>query len=260
MGGRLDRKTWIALGVSFVLTWVLMKWISLFEAEMEFSYFFSTWFLTWVPGCMGLIAAKYEKIKIPILSEPIPILLCSFLIAWLLGVCIVSQSDSFSSDHLFIKLFIFYPACSLLNMIHVCGFVIFWWGYLYKKLEQLHPFITLLIIGVSSGLWYAPVILMESGYCAEHCLEAIVKMSLLMIVVSPLMFYLRLNGKNIFAPALFFSTLTMSEILRNDFQDSLVEGVIGFRGITALFVCSCITLLLLWKQGAFARERKQKAG
>lgn len=258
MGVRLDRKTWIALGMSFVLTWVLMKWILLFEAKMDFSYFLSTWFLTWVPGCIGLIAAKNEKIKIPILSEPIPILFCSFLIAWLLGICTAFQSDSFSSDHLFIKLFIFYPACSLLNMIHVCGLAIFWWGYLYKKLEQLHPFIALLIIGISCGLWYAPLIMMESGYCKEHCLETLVKITLLVIVASPLMFYLRRKGKNIFAPALFFSTLTMSEILRNDFQDSLVEGVIGFRGITMLFVCSCITIMLLWKQGALAREQKQK--
>lgn len=251
----MDRKSWLALAITFALAWILMKWITLAGGKMRVSYFFCILFFTWIPGCIGLIAAKFERIKIPILSEPIPILLLSYFFALFLGIWINYRPGH--EAHWFFDLVVLYPLCSLIWVINVCGATIFWWGYLYQKLEKFHPLLAMLIIGVSWGLWYAPLILMAEGYYyARHRVEGIVMMTLLTTVVSPLMFYFRRNGKNIFAPALFFAALIASEMFGSEFgKDDLIDGVTGIYGIKVLLFFSCIALALLWKQGALKRQQ-----
>lgn len=253
----MDRKSWLVLAITFALSWILMKWIVFADGNMRVSYFFCIFLFTWIPGCIGLIAAKLEGIRIPILSEPIPILLLSYFLALFLGIWINYRPGH--EAHRFFELLVLYPLGSLIWVINVCGATIFWWGYLYKKLEKLHPLLTMLVIGVSWGLWHAPLILMAEGYYYEkHPLEGIAMMTLLTTAVSPMLFYLRRNGKNIFAPALFFAGLIASEMFSPEFgKNDLIDGVTGLYGIKVLLFFSCIALAFLWKQGALKKASSE---
>jgi len=141
------------------------------------------------------------------------------------------------------------------------GGLIFWWGYLHKKLEKTAPLANMLIIGIVWGLWYAPLILFEEYHYAKHPLGGVVMMPLFTIVLSPLMLYFKHKGRGILIPAIFFATLHISATFRSKFHwnygNDLIDGVTGIKGIIVLFFCSCVALILLWKQGALNTQAKQ---
>jgi hypothetical protein len=258
----MDRKTWIALGIVFSMTWLAMWMMSLFEVQMCAYYFLALWLLPCIPGCIALIFSWAEKLEIPFPEGRFPSHSVACLLAWILGVYISYNSASHDGSW-FLDLFFVYPLLSLLfNGIGALGLSLFWWGYFYKKLNKWHPLRALLLIGILSGLWCAPLVLLADGYYfRDHRLAGLVLMPLFNIAISPLMFYFRYKSGSIIAPALFFALLEGSHSLGSGIYptDSLTHGPSGIPGITVLAVCSCIALGLLWLQGAFGKQKNRVA-
>lgn len=253
----MDLKSCVAIGLAFLITWALVIKIELAEG-MCASYFVAVWFLTWVPGIIAFIFARFEGFKIPIFKGANSVFFRALLMAICLGVCVnfrPNLSDGWASGIFFL---LFYPIAILIGAVHAIGETTFWWGYIYKKLEHLHPIKTLLIIGVMWGLWHAPLILMTSGYFYDkHRLEGVAIMPLFTLVLSPLMLYFRRKGGCVLTPTIFYGAILITDFLRAEryHNNDLIDGIHGIHAIEVLFVCSCVALFFLWKEGAFKQQK-----
>jgi hypothetical protein len=256
----MDRKTWIALGILFAATWIAMWMMFLFEAQMRAFYFLGLWLLTWIPGCLAIICSLMEKLEIPFPAGRFRFYLSACLLAWILGIYI-GYNPAHQEGSWFLDLFFVYPLFSLLfNGISAFGSSLFWWGYLYKKLEKWHPLLTLLLIGTLSGLWCTPLVLLGNGYYFDnHRIAGLVMLPVFHIAISPMMFYFRYKTGSMLAPALFFALLEGSYCLcAQDYPAHfLSDGPISIPGLKILSVCSCVTLGFLGWQGVLFRQKSR---
>ena len=254
----MDRKGYIVLGTLFVITWSLVKLISLHALEMRAFSFIAIFGVMWIPGIFALVVNKYEKLHIPFFGELNGNTLVAFLTAYLIGVFTSYNPNNNYTNFLDTQLLFPLLACPL-GIFTSWGGIFFWWGYLYKKLSHLHPLIVILIVGVTWSLWHAPFILLcDWMYYTTYPVKGLASASLAIILLSPVLFYFRWQGNNVFNPALFLWVLF--GVLGSSYDDGEIEErIIGAKGIIVMSVCACISLALLWKQGAFKKTQLTSA-
>lgn len=253
----MDLKSWVVIGLTFVATWVLMIKIELADG-MRASYFVAIWFLTWIPGIIAFIFARLEGFKIPVFRGANHFFFRALLLAMCLGFCINFRPSPDGGWIGSVFFLFFYPIAILIGMVHAIGTTAFWWGYIYKKLEHAHPIKLLLTIGISWGLWHAPLILLSDGYYyIGHGLEGVWTMSLFTLSISPLMLYFRRKGQCVLVPTIFYGAILVTDYFHTEgnFANDLVDGIHGLQAIEVLFACSCVALFLLWKEGIFSRQK-----
>lgn len=256
----MDFKSVLVIGLVYLITWILMIKIEMAEG-MCASYFVAIYFLTWIPGVFALVFSRLEGFKIPIFKGANSFFFRVLLLAMGIGVCIIFSPNIMPANERVgnISFILLYPIVILIGAVQAIGETVFWWGYIYKKLEHLHPIKTLLSIGVLWGLWHAPLILMVSGYIYDaHRVTGLAMMPLFTLAISPLMFYFRRRGRCVLVPAIFYCVVNFSDFLLDQCchnNNDLIEGIHGLPAIEVLFACSCVALFLLWREGAFKRHK-----
>ncbi len=226
----MDLKSWLVISLIYVIKCILMIKIESAE-EISISYLGAICVSTWIPGAIALVVAQLEYFKIPIVCAANHCFSRILLSAICIGMVMLVGKESYiyAVPYQFVILF---------GVLQAICETLFWWGYVYKKLEYLHPIRMFLIIGLLWGLWHTPEVLMVSSskHDLSHIMEVMAAL-LYFLAASPLMLYFRLKGRSILVPAIFYY--------------AMIEGARGLQPMIVLSVCSCVALFLLWKDGAF---------
>jgi hypothetical protein len=254
----VDKWSRSALALSFLLTGVLALFLhQRIDVISPYLFPFYVWLLTWIPGAIGLIFARLEGFKIPVFRLPNKLFVGASLSALFIAlvVCYLRCEDdaAFRHPNLTVNL-ILYPLIGLtLSMQAALGESIFWWGYLYAKWGGMRPLRGLLIIGVSWGLWQAPLILTAGYNYYDHRLVGTWMMPLYTMILAPLMLFLRKRGQCVMVPAAFYGTLNLAATMPSQVRDNahdLVDGPMGIIGMMVLLLCACVALVYLYQQSS----------
>jgi len=130
------------------------------------------------------------------------------------------------------------------NAIAAFGEEAGWRGYLLRHLLPLGFWRASLIIGTVWGLWHAPLILLGHNY-PQHPVLGVFMMTLWTILLTPVLNYITLRAKSVFAAAIFHGTLNGTlglSILYLRGGSDLTAGATGVAGMLALGIMN----LLLW--------------
>ena len=266
---------------TFSIAWVVGNFF-LFQSgklpmEVTRYYISAFFFITmWIPGIVGLVLAKKEKIKLKIIGMTPLYLLLALAIPIVITVAILGVNMLFSpmkmtqqlaqsfgdffnmsmKDQIFsiasasgaVILVIF-----TINALFALGEEILWRGYLLEKLKHISFWKQSLVIGIAWGAWHAPLILLfQYNYPAAPYI-GVAMMILVCISMSPIMIYLKQRSGNLFVPSVFHGAIngiSGLSILLFRGSDSLLTGITGVSG---LIVFGLFNFLL------FAKLRKKKS-
>lgn len=142
-----------------------------------------------------------------------------------------------------------------LNAIAALGEELGWRGLLFSELRGLGFWTGALVTGLIWGVWHLPLIAHGFNY-PGHPLAGVAMMTLLTILLSPLIAYVRIGARSVVAPAVFHGTFnaaaTLVLFLRGG--DVLLTGVTGTVGLLTLLCADvCLWFLLRGREGTFAR-------
>ncbi len=251
----MDYKTWICLALAFLLQLTLSYKLSQVCGKIGGGHFFLyTTLLPWLTGAITLVFARIEKVKFIIFEGSGRLLRWSFLGAFAIGIYIHISS---AVQDFFLKLLLFPVYFVLLTLFSYLGGFILWWGYLYTKLERMHPIKAMLIIGIAWGLWEVPYYWYIEFQNAQYRLESTALLPLVTLTFSPLMYYLRWESKGVIIPAVIWGVLKVTTCFgpcgANNYQNEIIYNFTGILGIKIFSFLSCIALILLSRKGAFKK-------
>jgi uncharacterized protein len=118
-----------------------------------------------------------------------------------------------------------------------------WRGFLVRELKPLGFWRSSFVIGFFWGLWHLPVIVNGHNY-PGHPLVGPIMMTLLTVLLSPLIVYVRLRARSVFAAAVFHGTFNAAAGLAIFLKggSALLTGITGVVGLAMLLLLD----MLLW--------------
>ena len=121
-----------------------------------------------------------------------------------------------------------------------------WRGLLLHELKSIGFWRSSLVIGFFWGLWHLPVIVNGYNY-PGHPLVGPIMMTLLTILLSPLIGYVRLRAESVFAAAVFHGTFNAAATLTIFLSGGnvLVTGITGAIGMVTLLLADGVLWLHL---------------
>ena len=129
------------------------------------------------------------------------------------------------------------------NAVAAFGEELGWRGLLFQEMAPIGFWRSSIVIGFFWGIWHLPVILNGYNY-PGHPIAGPVMMTLLTILLSPLLAYVRLRAESVFAAAVFHGTFNAAATLVIFLKGGnvLVTGITGVIGIMTLLLADG----LLW--------------
>jgi membrane protease YdiL (CAAX protease family) len=130
-----------------------------------------------------------------------------------------------------------------INAIAALGEELGWRGLLFHELKRIGFWRSSLLIGFFWGLWHLPVIINGYNY-PGHPVAGPAMMTLLTILISPIIGYVRLRADSVLAAAVFHGTLNAAASLVAFLKGGnvLITGVTGAIGMATLLLANG----LLW--------------
>ncbi len=202
------------LGIGFLYSLFLVNFDKMLQLHPLYGAII-IFFYNWFPGILALIFARYEKIKLPIFAKPskkgilvlaiIPVIMAiSFALSSLFwGSTSLNPLFQIGSlaMHIGLGIGIFigaYCFTGLLGTLLYLGGELYWRGYLWDKLKKMGLVKSMAIITLLWCLWQMPVVLFSKapGFSFSTIF--------LNLALVPVLFYFRIRGKSILAPAAFF--------------------------------------------------------
>jgi membrane protease YdiL (CAAX protease family) len=121
-----------------------------------------------------------------------------------------------------------------------------WRGLLWHELKPLGFWRASLVIGFFWGLWHLPVIMNGYNY-PGHPIVGPIMMTLMTILLSPLIGYVRLRAESVFAAAVFHGTFNAAAtmVLFLAGGNVLLTGITGAIGMVVLLVADIALYLHL---------------
>jgi membrane protease YdiL (CAAX protease family) len=118
-----------------------------------------------------------------------------------------------------------------------------WRGFLVRELNPLGFWRSSFFIGLVWGLWHLPVIVNGHNY-PGHPLVGPIMMTLLTVLLSPLIGYVRLRAQSVFAAAVFHGTFNAAAGLAIFLKGAtaLLTGMTGVVGLATLLFAD----VMLW--------------
>ena len=130
-----------------------------------------------------------------------------------------------------------------INAVAALGEELGWRGFMWSELAPVGFWRASLIIGLVWGIWHLPLIAAGYNY-PGYPIAGPAMMTLLTILLAPLIGYVRVRARSIFAAAVFHGTFnaaaTLAVLLRNG--DPMLTGMTGVTGVTVLAFAN----LALW--------------
>jgi len=181
----------------------------------------------WIPGIIGLVFARKEKVRLPIFAKPnryfymIPLVtmiicLCAFLVSIPFGILDnpnpVFAGKSFAGviGYGFLFLFTSYLFVAVLFGLVFLGGELYWRGYLLEKWRKQGLFRAVWLIALFWSLWQIPIIVLAYSPGIPNLALNILWTFLLNFTLAPVLAYYRLMGKSVLTSALFYSSLMAS--------------------------------------------------
>jgi membrane protease YdiL (CAAX protease family) len=127
-------------------------------------------------------------------------------------------------------------AGATINLIAAFGEELGWRGLLVRELAPLRFWPAALVIGIVWGIWHAPIIWQGYNY-PEHPRIGVLLMTAFTVLFTPLITYLRLRARSVFAAALMHGTLNGTAGVSFVFLaggSDLTRGVLGAAGFIVL--------------------------
>lgn len=126
-----------------------------------------------------------------------------------------------------------------INAVAALGEEIGWRGLLWHELKPLGFWRASFVIGFFWGLWHLPVIINGYNY-PGHPVAGPIMMTVLTILLSPLIGYVRLRAESVFAAAVFHGTFNAAAtlVLFLAGGDVLVTGITGAIGMATLLLAN----------------------
>jgi membrane protease YdiL (CAAX protease family) len=121
-----------------------------------------------------------------------------------------------------------------------------WRGFLVRELNPLGFWRSSFAIGFFWGLWHLPVIMNGYNY-PGHPLVGPIMMTLLTILLSPLIGYVRLRAGSVFAAAVFHGTFNAAATLAIFLKGGtmVLTGMTGVAGLSTLLLADVVLWLHL---------------
>lgn len=140
-----------------------------------------------------------------------------------------------------------------INGVAALGEEFGWRGLLWHELKPLGFWRASLVIGFFWGLWHLPVIINGYNY-PGHPVAGPIMMTLLTMLLSPLIGYVRLCAESVFAAAVFHGTFNAAAtlVLFLAGGDVLVTGITGAIGMATLLLANGALWLHLRRTGHLA--------
>ncbi len=136
------------------------------------------------------------------------------------------------------------------NAVAAFGEELGWRGFLFPELESLGFWRASLVIGFFWGLWHLPLIVAGYNY-PGHPVAGPIMMTLLTILLSPLIGYVRLRAQSVFAAAVFHGTFNAAATLVVFIHGGsvLTVGMTGAAGLITLSLANISLWLYLRRRG-----------
>lgn len=138
-----------------------------------------------------------------------------------------------------------------INAVAAFGEELGWRGLLLNELKTIGFWRSSLVIGFLWGLWHLPVIVNGYNY-PGHPVAGPLLMTLVTILVSPLIGYVRLRAESVFAAAVFHGTFNAAATLVVFLGGGsvLLVGMTGLAGMVTLLLANAALWLHLRRRGA----------
>ena len=134
-------------------------------------------------------------------------------------------------------------AGATVNLVAAFGEELGWRGLLLRELKPLGFWRLSLFTGAVWGLWHAPIIWQGHNY-PEHPRIGVLMMVLFTILYTPLITYIRLRARSVFAAALMHGTLNGSIGLSLFFLLGGNDLLVGITGLAGMLVLALANILL----------------
>jgi len=133
-----------------------------------------------------------------------------------------------------------------INAVAAFGEEIGWRGLLWQELKPLGFWRASLVIGFFWGLWHLPVIINGYNY-PGHPVAGPIMMTLLSMLLSPLIGYVRLRAESVYAAAVFHGTFNAAATLVLFLAGGsvLIVGMTGVAGMVVLLLANIALCLRL---------------
>jgi membrane protease YdiL (CAAX protease family) len=137
-----------------------------------------------------------------------------------------------------------------INAVAAFGEELGWRGLLWHELKPLGFWRASFVIGFFWGLWHLPVIINGYNY-PGHPIAGPIMMTLMTILLSPLIGYVRLRAESVFAAAVFHGTFNAAATLVVFLAGGsvLVTGMTGAIGMATLLLANGVLWLHLRRPG-----------
>lgn len=145
-------------------------------------------------------------------------------------------------------------AGATVNALAAFGEELGWRGFLLDAFREMKFYKAALLIGVIWGIWHAPLILMGHNY-PQHPQAGVFMMVGLCILISPLLLYVTIKARSVFAAAVMHGTMNATagiSIMTINGGNDLVSGIAGLAG----FITLALFLLLLFAYDRFISKDK----
>jgi len=211
------------LSVLFIALKIFAR--SFFEVSLWRNQILNLLYL-WSPGFVGLYFAKCEKLALPLFKNirkgffliplyAMAIAVVGILLSLAFGVSAELNPFIFGAEDtgmqqmgkILILFFTAYFLPVIFMGILLFGGEIFWRGYLWEKLKKTPPFKALWIITFFWLIWQLPLTYFAYTPGYSSVIFNLSFGSLIIAIVSPLLFYFRLKYRAVLASALFYATL-----------------------------------------------------
>ena len=138
-----------------------------------------------------------------------------------------------------------------INAVAAFGEELGWRGLLLKELKTIGFWRSSLVIGFLWGLWHLPVIVNGYNY-PGHPVAGPIMMTLVTILLSPLIGYVRLRAESVFAAAVFHGTFNAAAtlVLFLSGGNVLLVGMTGLAGMLTLLLANAALWLHLRRSTA----------
>jgi membrane protease YdiL (CAAX protease family) len=152
--------------------------------------------------------------------------------------------SNFGLPPLLFLLFLALTAGPTINTLFAFGEELGWRGFLQKELSHLGFWKSSFLIGLVWGLWHAPLILQGYNY-PQHPTVGVVMMILFTILFSPLLSYIRIKARSVFAPAVTHGTLNAAAGIPVAFVIGGSDLIIGIQGAIGFTILGILNIGLI---------------
>lgn len=129
-------------------------------------------------------------------------------------------------------------AGATINAVFAFGEELGWRGFLQTELNSIGFWKSSVIIGLTWGVWHAPIILQGHNY-PQHPQIGVLMMTIFTLFLSPIFSYITIKSKSVIAAAIMHGTLNATAgipVLLTKGGNDLTTGISGLAGLIALIV------------------------